>query len=278
MSGRRRSGGLIEPFRDLWRRAVPRAERRHRLSLRLRLRRVWPPVGLVRFGSLRRLHPIGREAGGERGTPVDRYYIDRFLQTHSGRSEYVLGDLRGHVLEVGDDRYSRAFGGWRGVAGSTPAPSGGVTAVDVLHVDDANPQATIVGDLTDGGHIPSDSFDCVICTQTLLLIYDVRTAIETMHRILKPGGVLLATVPGISQLCRPDFDLWGDYWRFTSLSARRLFAEAFGSENVTVQAYGNVLTAVALLHGIAAEELRESELDLRDPNYEVTITIRAVKA
>lgn len=263
------------PLRRLWHRAVPREEKRQRL--RVRLRRVWPPVGFVRFGSLRRLKPIGREFGGERGTPVDRYYIERFLERQAGRSEYVLGDIHGHVLEIGDDSYARAFGGWRGAGATAGQVPGRVTAVDVLHVDESNPQATIVGDLADADHIPSDSFDCVICTQTLLLIYEVRTAIDTLHRILKPGGVLLATVPGISQLCRPDYDLWGDYWRFTSLSARRLFAEAFGSENVTVEAHGNVLAAVSFLHGIAAEELRERELDLHDPDYEVTITIRAVK-
>ena len=66
-------------------------------------------------------------------------------------------------------------------------------------------------------------------------------------------------------------------WRFTTLSARRLFGEVFPTENVTVEAYGNVLVAVAFLHGLAAEELRQEELDHRDPDYEVLITVRAVK-
>jgi hypothetical protein len=38
---------------------------------------------------------------------------------------------------------------------------------------------------------------------------------------------------------------WGDYWRFKSLSARRLLEDAFGPEAVELSVYGNVLTAKA---------------------------------
>jgi SAM-dependent methyltransferase len=255
-------------FRALARRWLPLRTRRW---LRRRVRRVWPPIGFVRFGGLRRLTPISRTHGGDRGLPIDRYYIEDFLSRHAGKSEYVLGDIRGRVLEVGDDYYARRFG-----ATSSGQP-GAVERIDVLHVDESNPQATIVADLTAADRVPANTFDCVLCTQTLLLIYDLRAAIGTLHRILKPGGVLLATVPGISQICRPDVDLWGDYWRFTSRSARRLFEEAFPAENVTVEAYGNVLSSIAFLHGLATEELKRKELDLRDPDYELVVAIRAVK-
>jgi SAM-dependent methyltransferase len=230
---------------------------------------VWPPRGFVRFGSLRRLTPIGRYQGQERGQPVDRYYIEHFLSRHAGQDEYVVGDVRGHVLEVGDDDYTRKFGRFQG--------GGAVEKVDVLHADESNPRANLVGDLASGEGLPSEAFDCVICTQTLLLIYYVRNAVATLHRILKPGGVVLATVPGISQICRPDVDLWGDYWRFTTRSARLLFEELFEPEDVTVDAYGNVLAAVAFLHGIASEELKPAELDLRDPDYQLLIGVRAQK-
>ncbi len=252
---------------------------RHRAPdrLRVRARRVWPPIGMVRFGSFRRLRPINKQFGWSRGTPIDRYYIERFLELHSGQSEYVLGDIRGRVLEVGDEKYTRRFGTFHnGPADEVPA--GCVTSLDVLQGDDSNPIATIVGDLATGEGIPSEAFDCVICTQTLLLIYDVHAAVRTLHRILKPGGVLLLTVPGISQLCRPDFDIWGDYWRFTSLSVRRLLEEAFPAENVTVGSHGNVHVATAFLYGLVVEDLRPQALDLHDPDYEVTITARAVKA
>ena len=233
-----------------------------RASLRRRLT-VWPPVGTIRFGSLRRLTPFSRRYGFERGTPIDRYFIERFLARHAGEERYGTGDIRGHVLEVGDDMYTRKFGG-------------GVTRSDVLHVGEERPQATIVGDLT-SDDAPSDEFDCIICTQTLHVIYDVRSAIHNLNRMLTPGGVLLATVPGISQICRPDKDLWGDYWRFTTLSIRRLLEDDFRAENVSVESYGNVLTAAAFLYGVAAEELKSEELDPRDPDYEQLIALRAVK-
>ena len=226
---------------------------------------------------MRRLNPIGGQFGAFRGTPIDRYYIESFLARQAGEADYIAGDIRGRVLEIGDDTYVRRFGGWTGAPSPTAAAAREVTEVDVLHVDHSNPAATIIGDLTEADHIPSDTYDCVICTQTLLLIYDVRAAIRTLHRILKPGGVLLATVPGISKLCRPDYDLWGDYWRFTSLSTRRLFEEVFPADALTVESYGNVFAAVAFLHGLAVEEVKQHELDLRDPDYEVTIAVRAVK-
>ena len=149
---------------------------------------------------------------------------------------------------------------------------------DVLHVEGGNPRATIVADLTCANDLPSNTLDCIICTQALSFIYDVRTAIQALHRILKPHGVLLATSHGISQISRNDMDRWGEYWRFTTLSARRLFEEVFPSDHVTVEAYGNVLAAVSFLHGLAAEELTKEELDHIDPDYEVLITVRAVKA
>jgi hypothetical protein len=117
----------------------------------------------------------------------------------------------------------------------------------------------------------------VILTQTLQVIYDVPAALRTLHRILKPGGVALVTVAGISKISRYDMDRWGYYWSFTSRSARRLFEEVFTPANVTVEAHGNVLAAIAFLHGLATEELRQAELDSFDPDYEMLITVRAVK-
>jgi SAM-dependent methyltransferase len=217
-----------------------------------------PPPGSVRFGDLRRLRPLSERFGFDRGKPIDRYYIEDFLSRHAG-------DIQGRVLEVGDASYTHRFGD--GVAGS-----------DVIDIDESNPRATIVGDLMRADHVESDSFDCVICTQVLLLIFDVRAAIRTLERILRPGGVLLATVPGITKVSRGEADRWGDYWRFTAQSARRLFGEVFAPDTVHVEAHGNVLAAVAFLHGLAADELTAQELHAHDPDFEVTVAVRAAKA
>jgi len=200
------------------------------------------PLSPTPFRTLRRVTPQSRDSG------VARYYIDRFLADHAK-------DVRGHVLEIRDDTYTRRFGGPR------------VTRSDVM-----------VADLKSADSVPSDRFDCIICPQTLLMIYDVREALRTFHRLLRPGGVLLVTVPGVSHpISRPDMDRWGDFWRFTTRSARRLFEEVFPPGNVHVEARGNVLSAVAFLHGLAAEEFLPEELDHRDPDYEVSISVRAIK-
>ena len=219
-----------------------------------------PPVGQVDFGSLRRLAPISRRWGKDRGgAPIDRYYIERFLAAHAA-------DIRGRVLEVGDDTYTRRFG------------ADAVERRDVLHAQPGNPQATIVADLARGGdELPAAVFDCVILTQVLSVISDPGAAVRTVHRILRPGGVVLATVPGISQVSRWDMERWGDYWRFTTLSARRLFEAGFPPELVSVAPHGNVLASIAFLHGLAAQDLRPDELDHNDPDYQLLITVRAVR-
>ena len=246
--------------RDSWATSIGRfllPERSHRwVRERQRHLGCWPPKGSIRFGSLRRLTPVSRDFGFDRGQPIDRYYIEQFLSVHAQ-------DVRGAVLEVGDKAYTVKFGHDR------------VARSDVLHVESGQPSATVVADLTHAEDIPSEDFDCIIVTQTLQFIYGVRDAVRTLHRLLKPGGVLLTTVPGISQISRFDMDRWGEYWRFTSLSTRRLLEEVF--PRVSVEAHGNVLASVAFLHGLAAEELRPEELDYRDPDYELLITVRAVK-
>jgi glycosyltransferase involved in cell wall biosynthesis len=248
--------GVKNAATNIVRHVVPAAMRRW-IRARIEGSEYVPPVGWVRFGSFRRREPFSRDCGIDRGLPIDRYYIEKFLSEHSQ-------DISGHVLEVGDDRYTRKFGSSR------------VVTSDVLHVS-GSPQTTIVADLTSADHIASDRFDCIICTQTLPFIYDVRAAIQTLHRILKPGGILLASVPGgIHQISRFDMDRWGDYWRFTRLSARLLFEEIFGS-NVLIKTYGNVMAATAFINGLTVEDLRPEELNHCDAEYEVSIAVRAMK-
>jgi hypothetical protein len=254
--------GLIEKKSSFYRFILRRALLSSRRII-LALQALWqgplrPPAGQVCMGHLRRLTPISREFGYDRGQPIDRYYIENFLSRHAD-------DIRGRVLEIGDNYYTRTFGGRR------------VIISDVLHVSESNPEATIIADLTCADHILSDTFDCIIFTQTLHVIYNVKAAIHTLHRILKPSGVLLATFPGITQISTDEWAAsW--YWAFTTLSARRLFEETFPAETLRIEAHGNVLAATAFLHGVAVEELRQEELDYRDPCYDVLIALRAVKS
>jgi len=206
-----------------------------------------------------RLKPVSRSFGLNRGLPIDRYYIENFLARHAL-------DIKGRVLEIGENTYTRRFGKNR------------VKISDVLNLAKESPETTIVTDLTSAKNIPSGSFDCIILTQTLQMIYDLRSAMRTLYRILKPGGVLLVTIPGISQISRYDMVRWGDYWRFTTKSAFYLFKEQFPERNIKIESYGNVAVAVSYLHGLATEELTKKVLNYRDRDYQVLITVRAIKS
>lgn len=218
------------------------------------------PVGQVDFGGLRRLSPISPIFGIDRDLiNVERYYIESFLESHSS-------DIKGRVLEMGEPLYTLKFGADK------------VEQSDVLNYVEGNPQATIVADLTQADNISDDSFDCIIITQTLQMIYDVEAAIATLYRILKPGGVVLVTSHGITRVARREgVDSWGEYWHFTSQSKRHLFEPIFAKPNVEVKTYGNVLSTIASLHGLSATELDPEELEYCDPNYELIVTVRAQK-
>lgn len=211
----------------------------------------------VNMGDLRRTTPLSKAFGYDRGGPVDRYYIENFLAENADA-------IRGDVLEIGDNEYTLAYGGEK------------VTQSDILFIDDSNPQATIIGDLSTADHIPNERFDCIILTQTLHLIYDFDAAVRHCFRILKRDGVLLLTVPGITQI---DYGEWHDtwYWSFTGRVIQRLLATYFNPQNVDVRSYGNVLAAVSFLYGMGKNEIEESKLNQTDPHYQVIITAKAVK-
>lgn len=130
------------------------------------------------------LKTISNVFGYDRGTPIDRYYIEKFL---SKNSEYINGT----VLEIAENTYSKKF-------------ASGEIKQEILHFDNTN--ATIVGDLTKIKTLPEDKIDCFICTQTLNFIYDIKSALKSAKYFLKDGGVLLATVSGLSQISRYDMD------------------------------------------------------------------------
>jgi SAM-dependent methyltransferase len=222
------------------------------LRWRRRLRRLRRPAWL---GSIRRTVPLSDHWGRDRGTPIDRYYIERFLAAERQA-------IRGRVLEVLTADYTHRFGV-------------GVDRSDVLDIDASNPAATIVADLTAADVVPGEKFDCFVLTQTLQYVYDLQSAVRHIHRILRPGGIVLCTVPTVSRIARGTLD--NEYWRMTALGCEQLFSEAFVGGTVEARAYGNVLTAVAFLMGMAAEELSTRELDQVDPYFPVLVTLKATK-
>jgi len=210
----------------------------------------------VLFDDSLRTEPISHFIGTERGTPIDRYYIEQFMSANRSC-------IKGVVLEIAEKYYSAKY-------------DSGVKSFEILHAIADNPNATIVGDLTDYITLPEGNIDCFICTQTFNFIFDVQSAIKGAYKLLKPGGIMLGTVAGISQISRFDMERWGDYWRFTDLAMRNLLEEHFSE--VKIKTFGNVLAAKAFLDGITVEDLPEkSLLDVDDTNYQLIVAFKAKK-
>lgn len=252
MTSDRRAGSLVQ---RLWRNYVPDAIRAHVNAVRATRRdAAWRKSR--NLGDLRRTTPFSTW-GASRGGSIARIYIAQFLEQHAT-------DIRGRALEIAGDEYTRRYGT-------------DITQVDILDVLPDNPKATIVADIADAPDVPDNSFDCVLITQVLSWVYDVRAVLTTAHRILRPGGVLLATTPGIARIAPVESELFGEWWHFTSMSAKSVSEEVFGPGNVEVESFGNVLAAAASLYGLGAYDLAAEELSVRDPAFELVVAIRAVK-
>jgi SAM-dependent methyltransferase len=195
--------------------------------------------------------PVSIQFGLERGKPIDRYYIEQFLaqQTHL---------ITGRVVEIAENIYTLKYGT-------------NVEKAEILHVDANDKNATIIADLSKPETIPANVADVFICTQTLNFIYDVKKAVEGLHKILKSNGKLILTVAGLSQISRFDMDRWGDYWRFTDKSLKRLLSEYFAEEDIAIEVYGNAHTATMFIQGIATEEIDINKMAFKDNNYQVLI-------
>jgi SAM-dependent methyltransferase len=226
------------------------------ISYRRRRRRA--PDGQNPLGHLRAPVPIARWFGWDRGKAIDRVFIERYL---AAQSAYI----HGRVLEIGDNGYTVIYGGDR------------VQQSDILHFDEKNPQATFIGDLSRCDHIPDALFDCMILTQTLHLIYDIRAALNNAHRLLKPGGSLIATFPGVSQISDPEWrSTW--CWGWSRGQAASMLEAAFPGGDVKVEALGNRFAAVAMLHGLVAEDVSLEQLLSPDGACAFLIGAVAVRA
>ncbi|MDE2561258.1 MAG: glycosyltransferase [Sphingomonadales bacterium] len=213
-----------------------------------------PQLGEIDFGDLGRIEPISNDFGFIRGTPVDRHYIEAFLAAHAS-------DITGHTLEAGDATYVRQFGT-------------GVTGADVINVRPGDPNTTITGDIGTEGVLDSAAFDCIVLTQVFQYVWNLDVAAAQIHRALRPGGVLLATVPSISPIENTE---WTWYWNFNVAALRRMLDGVFGAGNVEVEPQGNAFAATCFLQGVSVEDVGAEWLEPVNPSYPVCITVRAVK-
>jgi SAM-dependent methyltransferase len=216
-----------------------------------------PRVGEVDWGDLRRLRPISDVFGQDRGTTIRRYYIDKFLKDNRKC-------ITGNVLEIGDATYTKKFGAADAM-------------VDILNLRSTGQKGTLVGDLVTGEGVPKNRYNAIILTQVLHILPDMESALQNVFSALVPGGVILATIPVITQVSRFDMERWGDYWRVTDKALELLAEKNLPNCQTAVTAYGNHLTALAALTGLAAEELTGSELEFFDPDYQILIGMYSKK-
>lgn len=204
----------------------------------------------------KKLYPISPRYGKERGRPIDRYYIEKFLSDNSQL-------IKGACLEIEDNHYTHLFGQK-------------VIKSDILDINCENKEANIHADLRNMPQIADNSYDAIILTQVLLYIDDYESAIRECHRILKPGGFLFVIVPS---MCRIDVraGVENDYWRFTKASAQYIFGKYFSKDKLEIKAWGNVLVGLGCWIGLSSDELSKKELDYHDPSFPVLITIKAQK-
>lgn len=200
----------------------------------------------ARFGDLSRVEPLDGWGFG-RGTPVDRWYIERYL--------LGCGPVSGHAVEVQDDVYSSRLG---------------AQTVDVLDIDPSNPRAGIVGDLCAPGTLANGTYDLAVVTQTLQLVADPLAAVTNLLTALRPGGVLLMTTPVVSRMAND-----ADRWRWTPVGMQDLLAAAAPSgASIDVVGMGNALASRAFLFGLAAQDLDETVLARYEPRYPLLVGAR----
>lgn len=212
------------------------------------------PVGMVSWGDFRRMEPMSDRWGFDRGQPVDRYYIENFLARNAAA-------IHGRCLEVMNAAYVRRFGQDR------------VEFVDVVDINADNPKANIIGDLVDPATLAEATYDCIVLTQTLPVIYDGRAVMRNCYAALKPGGTMLVTAPC---LCRysphPE-----DYWRLTDRSLARLITDNTDCQDFEVELYGNLVASMAFITGMASQELTHAELEFRDIRFPINVSARMRK-
>lgn len=197
------------------------------------------------------MEPLSDNHGFERGTPLDRRYIETFLACR----EDVF---HGAVLEVGDDRYSRRFG----------APS----HTTVVDVDRTNPDATLLADLCAHASLPAQTYDCIVLVETLHLLSAPAACIANCQQALVSGGSLLVTVPALKRLSptRPD----SDYWRFTPAGLELVLKQAWHGP-FTVESFGNLRVCLGFLCGQVVEDLDDDDFARNDPRFPLTVAAHA---
>ena len=224
------------------------------LQSKQKLRRFLQPANLHLRDYDQRRYPLSSSMGFDRGHPIDRYYIHKFL-----RSNLPTNPCR--VLEFGDSLLSRSLMHRDSIVD---------TAIYRHNATGSFQEKKLLLDLATSESISlRNTYDIIICTQVLMCVPDPHQALVNLHSLLKPNGVLIGS---ISSSCSPisyyDYSRWGYYWTGTDQYLQKLFLlTSFKAE--VVQSFGSFYTARAFLDGLCSDDLDINLLSSHDPEYPI---------
>ena len=179
------------------------------------------------------------EPGADKRKPHKSYYnwslrapLARWLELEG---ENVAG-LR--ILDVG--------------AGDKPYAPYFARAGEYVGVDPVNPHADVRATAED---LPFDdqSFDVVLCIQVLEHVDDPPRVVRELHRVVKPGGRVLAATHGTYPY-HPDP---ADHWRWTHTGLGRLFEASGDWQSVRVEPGAGTASAFGLLLAFYVDQVAQ---------------------
>lgn len=159
-----------------------------------------------------------------------RMFLDLQLFTIFLDLRRVLPEVKGRVLDVGCGNSPWKF--------LLPRSQATYVGIDYDHADEfaySNPEAIRF----DGTTIPfsNEDFDTVLCTEVLEHVYETRSMVREILRVLKPGGRAVITIPWSAR--------WHyipvDYFRCTPSACQQLLSDF---SRVSVSARGSDLVVI----------------------------------
>ena len=140
-----------------------------------------------------------------------RYFTPILFGSYESTTNALKSNLSGICLDIGcgDMPYKETIEKY-------------VERYDTSDIEERIEGVTYVCSSTDMGIIPDNEYDSVTCLQVLEHVPDPFKSISEMNRILKPGGILLITVPHLSRIHEAPYD----FFRYTKFGLREILEKS----------------------------------------------------
>jgi SAM-dependent methyltransferase len=145
------------------------------------------------------------------GSPEQYYFSPAFYAQYCAVMPLIQRYVKGKAIDLG--------------CGFMPFRGYIADRVTVYHTLDLYPHSsdiTFVGDIQNMSMIPAVTYDSALCLEVLEHIPYPLLALREIYRILKPGGVLVLSVPYLSRIHDQPYD----YSRFTIYGLRLMLTES----------------------------------------------------